>query len=360
MKRDIDEHQPITEQRRLLDLADALRQAPLLAVDTEFVRESTYYPKLCLIQLASEETIACVDCLAELDLEPLFESLFAPECVWVLHSARQDLEVIWNAARRLPSRLIDTQIAAGLLGFAPQIGLQELLAGILQVDLDKNHARTDWTRRPLPTQALRYALDDVRYLLPAWRQLAERLQALGRLAWQEEDCRRLLATPPTADPLTIWQRLRGLAAMSEERRCAAMALVLWREEKARKLDRPRRWILSDAHLAAIAKAMPRSLDELQTIEALPPRLVSRSGRELVAAIKKSTRASIRASVASVQPAQKPDKTQLSVLQQQVQERARELGIQAEIIASRRDLTALALGDAPEHLASGWRAEQLRR
>ena len=158
------------------ELAAAVAEAPIVAVDTEFVRESTYFPTLCLVQLATDKVTACVDCLADLDLEPLLEVLLAPERSWVLHSARQDLEVLWHRFGRQPSRLLDTQVAAALVGFAPQLGLRDLVAEMLGIQLDKSHTRTDWRRRPLANAALNYAIDDVRYLLPAW----ERLRAEAR------------------------------------------------------------------------------------------------------------------------------------------------------------------------------------
>lgn len=350
---------PIADQRSLLALSRDLRDAELIAVDTEFVREKTYYPELCLIQVASEKVIACVDCLAGLDPEPLLDALLRPGCAWVLHSARQDLEVIWNAAQRLPGRLIDTQIAAALLGFAPQLSLQSLLTELLGVELDKSHARSDWTRRPLPRKALDYAIDDVRYLLPAWSELSGRLEARGRLDWHAEDCRRALGTPLAADTHAIWLKLRGIAAMTDDQRAAALGLVRWREKQAQRRNRPRRWILSDEPLTQIAKALPGTPEELAAVGDLPRRLLAHSGTEILDAIKKSRKPSIRAAVAAFQPPSKPDKARLAMLQRRVADLARELGIEPELLATRRDLVALANGDVPETLTSGWRAEQLR-
>ncbi len=147
---------------KLTEFLAVIASEPRLALDTEFVRERTYYPKLCLIQIATPEVTACVDCIAELDLASLFDRLFDPGSAWVLHSARQDLEVLRLQDSRLPEELVDTQIAAGLIGHAPQIGLQALLANELEVNLSKEHTRTDWSRRPLPEAAVQYALDDVR------------------------------------------------------------------------------------------------------------------------------------------------------------------------------------------------------
>jgi ribonuclease D len=338
-------------------LVAALHGAPLVAVDTEFIREKTYYPKLCLIQIATDSVTACVDCLAPLDLTPLFARLFDPASTWVLHSARQDLEVIWQRTQKLPPRLIDTQVAAALAGFPPQVGLEGLLQRTLGIELGESYARTDWSRRPLPEAAFRYALDDVRYLLPAWRQVESQLESLGRLSWQEEDSRRLLEEPPVADPLAIWTRLKGVHALPFRGQCAALALVRWREAAAQRSDRPRRWLLADDVLLALAASLPSTQDELGRF--LPPKFAARQGRDLLAALASRSDAEIEAIVRERGNPQAPDKTRLKALQEDVRQRAAALGIEPEILATRRDLAALELGAPPEHLQNGWRALALR-
>ncbi len=170
MKRMIETDLFINTDRMLAEFLEETSAEPLLALDTEFVREKTYYPKLCLIQIATPVLTVCIDCLAPMNLAPLFTALFTNDRTWILHSARQDLEVMYLQDNRSPVNLIDTQIAAALLDYAPQIGLQALLAEELGVELEKEHTRADWSRRPLPDGALQYALDDVRYLLPLWRE----------------------------------------------------------------------------------------------------------------------------------------------------------------------------------------------
>ena len=145
-----------------------------LALDTEFIREKTYYPELSLIQIASREFSVCIGCLSGLNLEPVVYLLLRPDHYWILHSARQDLEVIYGLHNQLPEKIYDTQIAAGLAGFAPQISLQALLNDLLNIQLAKEYSRTDWSHRPLSTGALNYAFDDVRYLTQLWEALRER------------------------------------------------------------------------------------------------------------------------------------------------------------------------------------------
>ncbi|MCY3787933.1 MAG: ribonuclease D, partial [Gemmatimonadetes bacterium] len=187
-----------------------------------------------------------------MDLKPLFSALLAPGRTWLLHSARQDLEAMQRLMFRLPSRLIDTQIAAALLGKTPQIGLQDLVGEELNIGLEKGFTRTNWARRPLPAGALQYALDDVRHLFALWGALRGQLKNLNRLDWLEEDCRTALETPVLTPPAALWSRLRGVRTLNDRTRCAALALLEWRESCAQRLNRPRRWLCSDQLLVRIA------------------------------------------------------------------------------------------------------------
>lgn len=340
----------------LASLCAALDGVPLVAIDTEFVREKTYYPQLCLIQVATREHTACIDCLAPLELAPLFERLFRPDCTWVLHSARQDLEVIWQRASRAPPRLIDTQIGAALVGWPPQLGLEALLERTVHVVLGESFARTDWSRRPLPPAALNYALEDVRHLLPAWDVLERRLAELGRLDWLNEDCARALAEPPVADAAVIWARLKGVQALPFPAQCAALELVRWRERAAQRADRPRRWLLEDDKLLALAAALPATPDAIGQL--MPPKFVARNGDEIIAAVARRDEPEVQAIVRASGAQQAPDRTKVKALQEDARKRAAGLGIEPEILATKRDLVALAAGNPPAHLRDGWRAGAL--
>jgi ribonuclease D len=342
-------------------VVDVLSGAPLVAIDTEFVRESTYYPQLCLVQVAADDYAACIDFLAIEDPAPLFACLTRPGCTWLVHSATQDLEVLWLHTRERPDALIDTQIAAALLGHTAQIGLQELLSEILGVDIGKGFTRTDWSVRPLPDGALAYAVDDVRHLLPLWRLLEARLTERGRLDWVVEDSRRLLQTSDGGGLQGVWARLKGMQSLGPggtDTQAAALALLRWRETTAQKLDRPRRWIISDDLLVRIAQLRPSTVSELAAIPDMPKRLAARSGQDIVAAVAARDDPALAAELQLIATAERPDRDALKALQQAVRQRAAELGIQAEVLASRRDLAALLTGNAPPHLRSGWRAEQL--
>jgi ribonuclease D len=340
----------------LASLCTAIDGAPLVAIDTEFVREKTYYPQLCVIQVATREHAACIDCLAPIDLAPLFARLFRPECTWVLHSARQDLEVVWQRAARLPPRLIDTQIGAALVGWPPQLGLEALLERTVHVTLGESFARTDWSRRPLPAPQLNYALEDVRHLLPAWDVLESRLAELGRLDWLHEDCARALAEPPVPDAASVWARLKGVHALPFAAQCAALELVRWRERAAQRADRPRRWLLEDDRLLALAAALPATPDAIDQL--MPPKFVARNGADIVAAVARRDEADVQAIVRASVAQQAPDKTKVKALQEEARKRAAALGLEPEILATKRDLVALAAGRPPAHLRDGWRAVAL--
>ncbi|MGI9259111.1 MAG: ribonuclease D [Gammaproteobacteria bacterium] len=344
---------------QLHEFLDAIADEKLLALDTEFVREKTYYPKLCLIQIATPDWTVCIDMLAGMDLAPLFDRVLRPETAWVLHSARQDLEVLFLQDERSPSTLIDTQMAAALLGYAPQIGLQGLLMDELSVEVEKGHARTDWSRRPLPTAAVDYALDDVRHLLPLWQELDRRLRDLRRESWFASDCKNALAIPPITPPVALWSRLRGLRSMDASQQVAALALVNWRERLAQSLDRPRRWIMSDELLARIARTTPRDVDSLKAIPEMPPRLVDRSGKAIVAEIQNSEGEGDIELLERHLNQERPSKSALQRLQAKVQRRATELGIQSEVLATRKEMTELLIGRSSDRIDGSWRDSELQ-
>lgn len=350
----------IDSNRKLTALLASIATEPVLALDTEFVREKTYYAKLCLLQIATPKLTACIDCIADIDLAPLYDRLFKTGCAWVLHSARQDLEVIYQQSKRLPHELIDTQLAAALLGHAPQIGLQDLLADELGVALEKGHTRSDWSRRPLPEAAVQYALDDVRYLLPLWQILTQKLGVLQRGDWLKSDCLTALSIPPITPALTLWTRLRGLRSMAPEQQCAALALVNWRERYAQSLDRPRRWIMSDELLLRVAKALPENLESLKSVPEMPGRLADRFGQELLSGLQDCDGAGQRAFIETHLSLERAEKEELQVLQKRIRARADELGIQSEVLATRKEMGEFLVGRPSDRIVGGWRQAELQR
>lgn len=330
-------------------LADSER----LGLDTEFIREKTYYPILCLLQVATRDGIHFADPLAESDPDFFWEKLMA--CDWVVHSARQDIEVLYHSAGHMPKSLFDTQIAAALLGYAPQLGYAGLVKALFDVDIAKLHTRTDWARRPLPQEALAYAAEDVEYLLPAYEVLAERLVKLDRLRWAEEDS-ALLLEPSLykTDFSRAVDRLKGAKSLQGRARAAAARLASWREQEAVRTDRPRQWIMKDAVLLEVATADPSNRRALASIKGLAPRTLRRANDTLLEILKAAN-----GDNDSYQPPRRPDERQKAILkdmQTAVFACAEHVGIEAEVIATRRELSASLNSSRDSRVFTGWRRE----
>jgi ribonuclease D len=345
------------------DLSAALaRLAPgdFVALDTEFMRESTYFPKLCLIQAATADACAVLDPLALQDLEPLWQFLRSRERTKVLHAARQDLEVLTTATpgQPVPGPIFDTQIAAALLGYPAQIGFGSLVAERLGHTLAKGHTRTDWTRRPLTPEQLQYAEDDVRYLVPLYLDLRTALEAAGRLDWLYEETRELEQLDlHRTDPESAWRRLKGLDRLQPQQRATAKLLAQWREAAAIKHDKPRGWILADDALREIADRLPATIRDLESIRSLPPGVIRRRGEELIALIERGRGEAANEAAASNPPRPQPQQLALvSKLMNIARETAQHAKINAEVLATRRDIEQLVFARRTEHLLSGWRRE----
>ena len=348
----------VATQADLDEACASLSKCSLIAIDTEFVRESTYFAKLCLIQLATDKQIFCIDTLASLDLSALFDCLLADNVQLIAHSARQDVELIWQTADKLPPHLIDTQIAAGLLGLPSQIGLRELLIEILDIEIEKTMARTDWTKRPLSSKAIHYAATDVAHLLELWKLLAARLDTSGRMTWFEEDGTRALQFEKDPGLAFLFQRTKGSGKLKEAQIPLALTLLDWREHRAKTADRPRRWILQDDVIVAIVTRRPEPIEELRAIPGITDKMAERNADALLPLLRSSPEEHYQNLVKECLPAPRPDAQHVKSIQAQVRAIAAELNIEPEIIAARRDVVGLVLGDPPERICTGWRADTL--
>ena len=345
----------IATDAALASLCARLETSGWLAVDTEFMRERTYYPQLCLVQVATADRVACVDVLAIQSLEPLFALLQNPRIIKVLHSARQDLEMFFHLSARVPAPIFDTQIAASFAGFPDQAGYASVVQGLLGITLEKTHTRADWSRRPLPEAVVRYAADDVRYLRDIYLRLRSELEANGRLPWLESANTAL--TDPAVyrpDPDTAWQRLRGLQRLKPRQFAAAKALAAWRERQAMTKNLPRQWVLKDEVLTDMARQLPADPDALQAIRGMQESLLRKHGEEWLALILHAG--------SDVKPEALPerlaarDEALVDVLMALVRIQSTAANVSAAQLTTRGELEQLVRGRRDLAVLQGWRME----
>ena len=347
----------IDSDAALAEFCAALASASYCTIDTEFIRESTYYAELALIQIGSGEQFACIDPLAIDDFTPLAELLKKPDLLKVFHSCSQDLEILYQKFGEVPSPIFDTQLAAAVLGYNHQISYADLVQQICGVTLEKKHTRANWMRRPLSDDELDYAMDDVRYLLGVYEQLNEQLQTTRRASWMEKDI-RVLTDPGKyeVDFSQLWKRLKGVQKLKGESLQIASELCRWREELAQRQNRPRRWIVKDDTIIQLARQKPVNEADLSSIPELQEKTVRRHGADLLAIIARAVQ---------LDPAQWPqhdkvnslDKQQLALgdcLMALCRVIADENDIALATLVVRKDIDNLILNHNSSRLAQGWR------
>ena len=343
----------------LADLCRALEGSAWIALDTEFLRERTYYARLCLIQVGAPGIVACIDPLALEQLAPLHALLENPRLRKVLHAARQDLEVFNDLRGIVAAPLFDTQIAAAYLGHDDQIGYGALVTAITGVTLDKTHTRTDWSKRPLSAAQHQYAEDDVRYLMPVYEALHERLAAAGRLAWVADDCARLTEPALYAnDPGEAWRRLRGGAELPAANQQMLRALAAFREQTAQARNLPRGWVLRDEVLFELARLAPRTSAELASIRGLEDGARHSWGDAILASIEQGRRAEPQLIWERQAPPTSEQNALGKRLMEMVRSVAQENKLAPAVLATRRDVEKLVRGAEPASVLRGWRAELL--
>lgn len=275
----------IDSDNTLVELCDQLHHCHWLAIDTEFFRVNTYYPELCLLQIANKERVAIIDPLTIKNIEPLYKLIYNTSITKVFHSARQDLELFFHLKRAIPTPLYDTQIAAGCLAYDSQIGYANLVKEILGVDLAKSQTRTNWKRRPLSQRQLNYAADDVIYLAQLYEVLIDKIKTPEQLAILNEEFKALdnpLIYEP--EPENMWRKIKETRSIKGETLLIIKRLAAWREITARFENTPRKWILPDFTLVEMAKRLPPSLDELGKIKGMDDKIKHQYGEALLAII----------------------------------------------------------------------------
>ena len=349
--------QYINSPEQLDNLCQQISSQPWIALDTEFLREKTYYPKFCLLQIASPEWVDCVDPLAISDLTPLFEAIYNPAIVKVLHACRQDLEIFYQITGKIPGPVFDTQIAAPLLGFQENPGYAMLVSSFLNVNLNKAHTRTDWSERPLSADQIQYAADDVIYLCKIYTLMCAQLEKLGRSDWLTSDF-ELLYNPELyqLSPENAWLKIRGKNKLTGKQLSIMQALTEWRERTAQQENKPRSWLIQDELLLELAKLQPLTLAELAKIRNINERSVNRYGKvicELIDAARQRPPKPMDEKDRSAKKTQQHEAV-LDVLSAVVRIRAEENSLNPVILATRKDLEELLFGEEDCLLLQGWR------
>jgi ribonuclease D len=351
---------PIIANAQLSDFCARIAHAPFIAVDTEFMRETTYWPKLCLIQVASSDAAAVIDPLAEgLDLKPLLEILADQRVVKVFHAARQDVEIFHNLGVA-PTPLFDTQIGAMAAGYGEQIAYDALVRQMLRIEIDKSSRFTDWARRPLSDAQLAYALADVTHLAKLYPKLRDRLEREGRLAWVSEEMAQV-ADPANYnfDPEMAWKRLKP-RKFQPKYLAVFRAAAAWRERTAQTRDQPRGRVLKDEAIDEIATQAPTDLDALGRLRSVPKGFGgSRFGPELIAAVKEALKdpEGYAPAVERTAPSPQAAGAVVELLKVLLKARAEDAGVASKLIATVSDLEKIAADDtAPVQALTGWRRD----
>jgi ribonuclease D len=352
----------ITTTRELAELCAGLASEPFVTLDTEFMRDRTYYPQLCLIQIAGEQRHAAIDPLAQgLDLAPLFALLADPTVVKVFHAARQDIEIFHQLTGRIPEPLFDTQLAAMVCGYGEEVGYETLVAQIAKARIDKSARFTDWSRRPLSARQLDYAIDDVVHLRVIYRRLKEQLERTGRSDWVAQELAEL-TDPATYQqpPEEAWRRIK---VRSRDPRFLALvrALATWREREAQRRDLPRNRVLRDDLLMEVAANHPTSVEQLAKLKRISLDRAGAAG--LVAAINDAL-ALPEAALPRLPPPTKLPRgigPLVELLRVLLKLQCEEHHVAQRLVATTSDLEAIAAFEAPNVAAlKGWRLEVFGR
>lgn len=351
----------ITDTEALAAFCDRLAHADFVTVDTEFMRETTYWAKLCLVQLAGPDEAHCVDPLAPgINLKPLYDLMANPRVLKVFHAGRQDLEIFYTATTHVPTPIFDTQVAAMVCGFGDQVGYETLVSKLAGANLDKSQRFTDWSQRPLTERQIKYALGDVTHLRKVYLALSKKLEKSGRLTWLEEEA-NALTDPATyrVEPREAWRRIRA-RTRAPRLLCVLRELAAWREQTAQSMDLPRQRVAKDDALLELAASMPVTPDDIKRSRLAKPLASGKYVDGVLAAIAKG-----RAVPDGDCP--RPDRQDngdnpapraiVELLKLLLKTKADRHHVAQRLIATSDDVEAIALSDAADVPAlAGWRRE----
>jgi ribonuclease D len=352
--------EPVTTTLDLAAACARLARHPFVTVDTEFLRETTYYPLLCVAQIASADEALVIDALAPgIDLAPFFELMVDERVLKVFHAARQDIEIVWHMAGRIPHPIFDSQVAAMVLGFGDSISYDQLVQRVTGDSLDKSNRFTDWSRRPLSSAQLTYAISDVTHLRDVYLALADDLARRGRSEWVGEEM-EILTSPETyrVDPENAWQRLKTRVRKPKEL-AILIEIAAWREREAQTRDLPRGRVLRDEVLGDIAIQAPTSFERLSHVRSLPKGFErSRWGADVIETVQRGLARDLK----SLPPIDRQRPTNVNgatveLMKVLLRMTSEQHGVAAKVIATVDELEQIAADDAADVAAlKGWRRE----
>jgi ribonuclease D len=352
--------QPITTSAELAAVCERLAKHPFITVDTEFLRESTFYPLLCVAQMASSEEAVVVDALAPgLDLKPFFDLMADERVLKVFHAARQDIEIVWHRAGLVPHPIFDTQVAAMVLGYGDSISYDQLVLRITGDTLDKSNRFTDWTRRPLADAQIEYAISDVTHLRDVYLALVADLGRRGRVDWVCEEM-KILTSPDTyrLDPELAWMRLKTRVRKPKEL-AVLIEVAAWREREAQSRDVPRGRVLKDDAIGDIAVQAPTTVERLGALRSLPKGFErSKWGNDILDAVKRGLARDPKTlpRIERLKPAVNGTAI-VELLKVLLRMTSEKHGVAAKVIATVDDLDRIAADDEADVPAMhGWRME----
>lgn len=350
----------IDDPKKARHVIDAIRASGTFAFDTEFIGESSYRPQTCLVQLATREGLWLVDPINEVDVTPFFELVVDPALRTIVHAGEQDLEQVWRITGKVPANVFDAQIAAGFVSMSYPASLAKLILETTGVKLNKGFTFTDWTVRPLSASQLRYAADDVRYLLLAAQKLDEMLAPRERTRWVREECEERCHRLAVAfDPETAWERVRGSAGLDPRGINIVKQLVAWRDASARRADVPPRTLVKDECLIDMARSPARTIDKLRTIKHLPRPIIDEQGEAILAAISRGTSVPVvKAARSENEEPTLTDKFRWDALWSKAQMICYELGLDPALVTSRQEIVELDRTRKPSRLMTGWRNDAI--
>lgn len=348
----------IDSDQKLTQFSQQISAAKWISVDTEFMRERTYYAQLALVQIASDLGNACIDPLAVSNLSALDDLMQSADCIKIMHSASQDLGVLKQVLGYVPSPLFDTQIAAGFLGIANQISYAAIVMKVLGIKLSKEQTRTNWLQRPLTKDQIKYAQLDVLHLAEIRDHLVSKLDEAGRVSWHQQECDALVKRYAEEDAIKqAWGTIKSVQLMDARSQGIVKNLSAWRETIAQQRDLPREWVLGKQVIVELARSAPKDVVSLSQIDSMTDKQINRYGVKIIKLVSNATapKESVVLSVALLSDA---ERKMVKSLMDALRTKAEQLLIAPALIANRSMIESLVRGKRDLAVLNNWRAEQV--